>query len=174
MKTNDKVKEKVDIKQIEGSAKFGKLMSTQAFALFLCTLWLFVVVDIGFVIEAFFPFEQNCIGETVAIAIGLVLITAIPAVFVIKELLHRGKIKSWIQDAVRVTARVVVVDHTPSIMLVSSTSKVAVNFCYNNEQLNFTSGKFSQLDSFAGNNVIIAYSPTYKQVMFLKCEIEIV
>ena len=50
--------EKVELKQIEASAKFGKLMSKQAFALFVSMLVLFVAVDIGFVVEAFFPMSK--------------------------------------------------------------------------------------------------------------------
>ena len=57
--------------------------------------------------------------------------------------------------------------HTPSLMFVSSTSKVAVDFCYNKESLSFTSGKCSQLDGYVGARVNVAFSPVYKQVMFL-------
>ena len=53
-------------------------------------------------------------------------------------------------------------------MFASSTSKVAVDFCYNNEPLRFTSGKFSQLDSYAGKSLNVAFSPIYQQVMFLE------
>ena len=165
--------EKVELKQIEASAKFGKLMSKQAFALFVSMLGLFVAVDIGFVVEAFFPYEQSSIGETIAIAIGLLLITAVSAVFVLRELVYRAKIKRWIQDAVIVKAHVAVVEHTSTIMLVAGTSKVAVDFCYNNEPLRFTSGKFSRLDSYAGKSVNVAFSPTYQQVMFLANKNEI-
>ncbi len=159
--------EKVELKQIEASAKFGKLMSKQAFALFVSMLGLFVAVDIGFVVEAFFPYEQSDLEQTIAIAGFLAFVTAVPTVFVIRELVHRAKIKRWIQDAVIVKAHVAVIEHTSSLMFASSTSKVAVDFCYNKESLSFTSGKFSQLDGYVGGRVNIAFSPVYKQVMFL-------
>lgn len=166
--------EKVELKQIEASAKFGKLMSKQAFALFVSMLGLFVAVDIGFVVEAFFPYEQSDLEQTIAIAGFLAFATAVPTVFVIRELVHRAKIKRWIQDAVIVKAHVAVIEHTQSLMFASSTGKVAVDFCYNKESLSFTSGKFSRLENFAGNLVKVAYSPTYKQIMFLKSETKIV
>lgn len=159
--------EKVELKQIEASAKFGKLMSKQAFALFVSMLGLFVAVDIGFVVEAFFPYEQSDLKQTIAIAGFLAFVTTVPTVFVIRELVHRAKIKRWIQDAVIVKAHVAVIEHTSSLMFASSTSKVAVDFCYNKESLSFTSGKFAQLDGYVGARVKVAFSPKYQQVMFL-------
>ena len=102
--------EKVELKQLEGSAKFGKLMSKQAFALFVSMLGLFVAVDIGFVVELF-PYEQSDLKQIIAIAGFLAFATAVPTVFVIRELVHRAKIKRWIQDAVIVKAHVAVIEH---------------------------------------------------------------
>ena len=158
------------ISQIDASGKRGKLLSNQLYVACVVVFFLFFAIGVVCLVDLFLNYSH----ETIWLMAISALVTVLISIFVIKEFSHRKQIKKWLNDAIVIKAKVSVTDYSSSQLMVGSTCRVVVDFCYDGTAVSFTSGKFSRLENFAGNLVKVAYSPTYKQIMFLKSETEIV